>query len=88
MESILKKKAFGRTFEIFQTDLEYEKIGCFLYILFDTLYITLLIYIRGTGCVCHMWRSQDNVGQLVLSFHRVGPETETQVPRFGSRCLA
>jgi hypothetical protein len=37
--------------------------------------------------VVHIWRSEDNLGELVLSFHSdVYPTGGTQVIRLGGRC--
>lgn len=39
---------------------------------------------RGTE---HVWRSGDNVKELVLSFHQVGPGARTQVMKLGGKRL-
>ena len=35
----------------------------------------------------HVWRSEDNLQEWVLSFHHVDPREQTQVVRLGSKCL-
>lgn len=34
-----------------------------------------------------MWKLDDDSWKLVLSYHHVGPSSETQVIRLGSKCL-
>lgn len=43
-------------------------------------------------CVClhamvHMWKQADNLGESVLSLHHADPEDQTQIIRFGCKCL-
>lgn len=33
----------------------------------------------------HEWRSEDNSGELVLSFYHMGPENQTLIDIFGSK---
>lgn len=35
--------------------------------------------------LARVWRSEDNLGKLVLSLHQVGPKDRTQAVRLGSR---
>lgn len=35
-----------------------------------------------------MWKSEGSLGVLILIFYHVDPEDETQVIRFGSKCLS
>ena len=53
--------------------------GCLFFILF---YYCIFIV-----CMCvmvRMWRSEDNLQKLVLSFHHIGPSYQTWVIRHGN----
>lgn len=40
-----------------------------------------------TSAIKCLWRSEDNLEELVLSFHHVVPEDQTQVFKLGDRHL-
>lgn len=51
-----------------------------------------IIYLLGclyahTYTMAHMWRSEGNLQELLLSFHHVVPRGQIQVSRPGSECL-
>lgn len=46
--------------------------------------LCFIVYLEG-GAVAHVWRSDDNLWELVLSFHHVGPGEQTQAVSLGSK---
>lgn len=43
----------------------------------------LCVHVCGHACVkSRMWRSEDNLWELILSFHQMGSGDQTQVVRF------
>lgn len=53
---------------------------------------TFICLVSGVGGVdmhvkVSLWRSEDGLGELVLSFHFVGSRDGAQVIRFGSQCI-
>lgn len=53
-----------------------------------SLFFILFYYYIFIVCMClmvNMWRSEDNLQKLVLSFHHIGPSYQTWVIRLSNR---
>lgn len=48
------------------------------------IYMCVYMVYHVTVCVC---RSEDNLSELILSFHLMGPKKQTQITKFCDRCL-
>lgn len=64
--------------ETFITSYKVSAYECLKFL--DILHFYLFI-LCTSHATAHMWRSEDNLWDLVLSFHRVGPRDGTQVIR-------